>query len=269
MDSFQLGPFGLSARLALLTTAVVVAHFVGSYIARKRGANIKRAFWSVFFVGISSSRLAFVMVYRDLYASAPWKVLDFRDGGFNVAVGIAGAVVMLTLLVLRNRSWCKPLLVSFLAGAAVWPGITIMTGFGGPPAGLPNVELVNAGGNPVKMHSLSGKPMVINLWATWCPPCRREMPVLRDAQRSNQDITFVYANQGESVATVQSYLETQQLVLDNVLFDPAGTLAKQVGSVALPTTLFFNAQGTLVDTRIGELSAATLSQRLQSLQTAR
>ena len=134
---------------------------------------------------------------------------------------------------------------------------------------LPQLTLANLEGRPVQVQSLGGKPMVVNLWATWCPPCRREMPVLQNAQLGNQDIIFVFANQGEPAETIQSYLAAEKLELKNVLLDAQGVFSKTTGSIAMPTTLFFDEAGKLVDTRVGEVSAATLEHRINALRAAK
>ena len=64
-----------------------------------------------------------------------------------------------------------------------------------------------------------GTPTVLNLWATWCPPCRREMPVLQQAQGANPDVNFVFINQGEKADDIQGFIDRQGLTLRNVLVD--------------------------------------------------
>src|SRR3546814_14561413 len=64
------------------------------------------------------------------------------------------------------------------------------------------------------------RPMVLNLWATWCPPCRREMPVLEQAQGRYPGVVFVLVNQGEDRGTIHRYLDRAGLDLDHVLLDP-------------------------------------------------
>ena len=110
--------------------------------------------------------------------------------------------------------------------------------------------------------------MVINLWATWCPPCRREMPVLRDAQRHHPDITFVFVNQAESVPVIRDYLAAERLVIDNVLVDPVGTLSRQLNAFAYPTTLFFDSRGMLFMRQVGGITKASLEERLTMLREA-
>lgn len=115
------------------------------------------------------------------------------------------------------------------------------------------------------LKEFEGEPTVVNLWATWCPPCAREMPVLHEAQEKHSKVNFVFLNQGEDRAQVSRWLDQQQLPLRNVLLDPKRQASAAFKQKGYPTTLFFNAKGELVSSRIGELSAATLNQRLEAL----
>lgn len=117
------------------------------------------------------------------------------------------------------------------------------------------------------LHDLNDRPMVVNLWATWCPPCRREMPVLANAQQHRPDIQFVFVNQGESDRTVLDYLKEDQLQLQNVLLDPMSTSSRLLHTRVMPTTYFFDTNGSLVNTHLGELSTSTLDRLLSGLVT--
>ena len=132
---------------------------------------------------------------------------------------------------------------------------------------MPKLALQSMDGTTIALASFEGRPTVVNLWATWCPPCQREMPVLHAAQRSRPDVNFVFLNQGESAQQVAAYLGKSGLALRNVLLDGRGEAGAALGHRALPTTLFFDSRGRLVDTRVGELSEATLAERLASLPT--
>lgn len=78
----------------------------------------------------------------------------------------------------------------------------------------------------------------------------------------------MFANQGETAAAVRAYLTEKGLRLDNVVIDSTTMLSRDTASPGLPTTLFFDARGKLVDRRMGELSPATLAQRLEMLREA-
>jgi thiol-disulfide isomerase/thioredoxin len=133
---------------------------------------------------------------------------------------------------------------------------------------VPQASVTTLAGEPMNLAALArGKPMVVNLWASWCPPCRREMPVLAAAQKQQTSLSFVFVNQGEDGETAQHYLTAAGLDLANVVIDPGTVLGREVGSGALPTTLFYDANGRLVDTHLGPLSAASLASKLDQFRS--
>jgi thiol-disulfide isomerase/thioredoxin len=105
---------------------------------------------------------------------------------------------------------------------------------------------------------------VVNLWATWCPPCRREMPVFVQAEVDYPGIAFVMINQGESAATITTFLKKEGIELDHVLLDTASLTMRDVGSRGLPTTLFFDEEGKMVHSHMGELTMPSLKNTVKS-----
>ena len=160
----------------------------------------------------------------------------------------------------------KPLRSALMVGTVVWAVGTVALSVR-PDTGqaLPALNLTSLEGRPINLAEFKGKPTVVNLWATWCPPCVREMPVLHQAQVDRPGVNFVFLNQGESTEKVGAWLQARNLPMRNVLMDANRQAAAAFKQRALPTTLFFDAKGRLVSTRIGELSAATLTERLQAL----
>lgn len=129
-------------------------------------------------------------------------------------------------------------------------------------ATLPSLPLTDLDGAPVDLKQFEGRPVVLNLWATWCPPCRREMPVLERAADERPDVAFVFANQAESSEAVRDFLAHEGLQLDNMLLDPDTAVARHFQARGLPTTLFFNADGTLRNAHLGEVSRSRLDEYL-------
>jgi len=97
------------------------------------------------------------------------------------------------------------------------------------------------------------------------PTITNKVPVLQRAQADHPELHFVFLNQGESAETVERFLASRNLDLRNVLLDPNSQAGAHFGQSALPTTLFFDATGRLVDQHLGEFSPATLMQRLTAL----
>lgn len=262
----KLGPLVFSSRLVLLLAALVLVFVIASRLGRKHGVEVEKPLWIVLLAGLLAGRIPFVVSYREMYLGAPWSMLDIRDGGFNAATGIAGALIATFILSRYVRGLRKPLFVALLSGTLLWGAGNAVLLSSQPETRLPAIALSGLDGRPLRIDQLAGKPVVLNLWATWCPPCRREMPVLQQAQQANPDFLFVFANQGESAEAVRSYMAGEKLKLENVLLDPKGELARATGTVGMPTTLFFDRHGKLAATRVGEVSAATLTERMKGLR---
>lgn len=157
----------------------------------------------------------------------------------------------------------RSVLAGITVGILAWFSADAVLGLlqrAAPP--LPDVQLSTLDARPINLDAYAGRPIVLNLWASWCAPCRREMPVLEQAQAQYPRVAIVLLNQGESAQQAQAFLEREGLSLENVLLDPMSTTLKAVGSRGLPTTLFFDAQGRLVDSHLGELSMASLRHKL-------
>ena len=132
---------------------------------------------------------------------------------------------------------------------------------------LPSVTLKSMGGVDVQLHQFLGKPLVVNLWATWCPPCRHEMPLLVRTASERKDVVFVFANQdrGNSAPLVRSFLDGSGLVMEWVLLDPQNVLQQELKTPGLPTTYFFDSKGSLVAKHVGEITPAILEASLAKI----
>ncbi len=265
-QSLQLGPLTLPFALLLALAALAIGMVAGRHLGRRAGIDVEPPLWRLLAVGAIAARLAFVAQFQDAYLQAPLDILDIRDGGWTPLAGLVAAGIYAIAASLRRAPLRQPLAVALGTVALVWTlGTLLLDATSNDVARLPALQLQSLAGQTVALTDFQGQPTVVNVWATWCPPCRREMPVLQQAQAERPDVHFVFVNQGESASKVQAFLATQQLPLRNVLLDPHGKARVELGHRALPTTLFYDAQGRLVDTRVGELSRATLAQRLPAL----
>ncbi|OHX11191.1 thiol:disulfide interchange protein [Chromobacterium sphagni] len=266
MLSFNLGPLPIPIDAALLGAALLLAHGCGRLAGRSQGVGVAHHLNDMLLWGLLAARLGFVAIWFEQYRPQPWSMLNIRDGGFSLWAGVGGALLLALWRGWRQPAIRRPLAIAALAGMLGWSaGQAWLAGKQAP--GLSTQPLAALSGAAATLPALAqGRPLVVNLWASWCPPCRREMPVLQDAQRREDGIRFVFVNQGESQDAVARYLQAEGLRLDHVLLDPAGALGREYGSAALPTTLFFNAQGRLTASHLGELSAASLAGKLQALR---
>lgn len=121
-------------------------------------------------------------------------------------------------------------------------------------------------GSPIDLAADVGKPRVVNIWATWCPPCRREMPVLAEAARNTPGVEFLFVNYGEGRAAIERYLADEALAVSNVLLDPRGAVPRHYGTVGIPVTLFIDGDGRLTDMHMGEVSREALGEYIEELR---
>ena len=264
------GPFPIHAVIA--AAAIIVGWLVVRARARRvpaaPHASPRRIATALFFdtalVGLLVARAGYVLLWWPEYMAEPRSIIAIGDGGFLWWAGLPAALAHAWWRTRTRIALMRPLLAGIAAGMLAWVaagGLLMMMQRSAPP--LPDFELATLEGEPTTLAALSGRPMVLNLWATWCPPCRREMPVLADAQQRYPDVAFVLANQGEDRGTIRGYLDATGLELDHVLLDPHSRAMLETGTRGLPTTLFFNAEGRLVDTHMGELTRASLASTLR------
>ncbi len=272
MLSISLGPVALPVGPLVLLASVGAAAWLASRLAAAgddktsvgaAGNIVVNA--SLF--GLLAARLVHLALNADAYLASPWSALDLRDGGWNVVAGVVAGAVWLALPGLRVPALRWPLGGGVLAGTALWLASSLATGLGQART-MPDAALTAFdGGQAMSLaEAARGRPVVVNLWASWCGPCRQEMPMLAAAQQREGRVGFLFVNQGESASAVQAYLTDQGLPLRGVLLDPGSRLGPAVGSRGLPTTVFYDAHGRQVDAHFGVLNAAALDSRLRALR---
>lgn len=263
----QIGPLAFPYGLLVTLGAIAIGWLVGTHLARAAGVDAEPLLMRMVLAGVVAARLAFVWQWRGPYLEAPLSIVDIRDGGWDAATGLAAACLYGLYRVRGHSGLRKPVVAAVLTSGLIWVVGSFAISLGSRDAvPLPPLSLPSLQGSTVAVAGFAGKPTVVNLWASWCPPCRREMPMLQQAQAANADVNFVFINQGETPPVIQRYLDRHQLTLKNVLADARLRTGAALGQRALPTTLFFDLRGQLVSTRVGELSQATLMQRLSEVQ---
>lgn len=268
-QSIVIGPLGFSLHQLVLIGAFLIALLVGALLGRRHRVAVGDTLITIFFIGLLAARVAFVVRYWEAYDGIISR-LDIRDGGFDLAAGFIAGLGYASWALWRSARQRRPLSGALFAGLLTWGmlvGSTLFIEQQSRP--LPPTALLDRNGHPASLPQLAKQtqqPLVVNLWASWCPPCIREMPVFEEAQNTQQDITFVFVNQGESAQHIETFMNQHDLSLENVWLDQSNALGRATGAHAMPTTLFYNAQGKLVNTHFGELSRATLQQGLKRLR---
>ena len=134
----------------------------------------------------------------------------------------------------------------------------------GTPA--PALRLPGLDGGQVDLAALRGRPVVVNFWASWCDPCVREFPLLRQAAADHRPdrLTVVGVLSGDSPAAARPFLRRHHATWP-IALDPNTTTATAWGAVGLPHTYFIRADGTLASHQLGELTQASLDRQLAQI----
>ena len=115
------------------------------------------------------------------------------------------------------------------------------------------------------LGQLRGTPVVVNFWASWCPPCIEEAPMLRAAAEEHADrIQFLGVDILDARTDAEAFIREQGLPYPNV-FDPEGAVRNSVGSTGQPVTVFYRADGEVAVKIDGPLSADTLADALAEI----
>lgn len=292
MLTLNLGPLALPLAPLLL----LVFLFATSWAVRRHATPADReaadsAVWWAVAAGLFVARVAHVLSHWSSYAASPMDMLDIRDSGFMPLAGVlaglailawrvkrtvlhsarvvlatAGAGLLLWLLAVGSVQWLKPAPGQRLQELAVSlePVVPSQPTLLNSPPAAPSGTSALGGAQQASqtLHAIAqaagGKPVVLNLWATWCGPCRAEMPLLARAQVEHPEVLFILVNQGEGEAAIQAYLQRERLQFDQLWRDPSSALGLAVGSSGLPTTVYFDAQGQRVGAHVGVLTEGAL-----------
>lgn len=134
----------------------------------------------------------------------------------------------------------------------------------------PDFTVLDSDGNNVKLSDLIGKPIVLNFWASWCPPCKSEMPEFNQVYKElGKDITFVMIDlvdgQRETKEIGMQYITKQGFTFP-VYYDTNQEAANAYGIMSIPTTIFIDKDGYIVSGAQGSIDAETLKNGIALIQ---
>jgi thiol-disulfide isomerase/thioredoxin len=265
MQAVSIGPLVFAGDRLAAIVGIAVFMVATSIMSFRLDSRIGR--WSTWalIVGLVAARLGHVIENASSFAPEPWRILAVWQGGFAWPWGTAG-IVLASAALARTRRVAIGVAVSLATALFAWNIVWQLTN-STPSTPMPDVALENIKRGDTPLTSFRGKPVVLNLWASWCPPCRREMPMMADMAGARTDVTFLFVNQGERRATVEAYLTSQELTLPTVLLDLRQEVARHYAMPGLPVTLFIGADGKLRSAHVGEISREVLATAVTRLVT--
>jgi cytochrome c biogenesis protein CcmG/thiol:disulfide interchange protein DsbE len=177
----------------------------------------------------------------------------------GIALLIVAAVGVVTILALRDGDDDR----SSAAGGTVPPPVAgaVRVGDAAPDFELPTLE----GDGVVRLSDFRGTPVVLNLWASYCHPCRAEFPLLRDADlAADGDYVVVGIDSQDIRDDAVDFANDERATWVNA-FDPEGDVARSYGVRGLPYTYFIDAEGTVQGLVLSELTGDELDTQLAKL----
>ncbi len=133
----------------------------------------------------------------------------------------------------------------------------------------PDFTVYDADGNQVRLSDFLGKPVVVNFWASWCGPCKREMPDFNEACESlGDEVQFLMINltdgSRETVDTASAFVEQQGYTFP-VFYDTDSNAALTYGVYSIPATFFIDAEGCAIAQASGAIDGETLQKGLDMI----
>jgi len=166
------------------------------------------------------------------------------------------------------RNWLKIGLLVLLAGVgALWLSPSPDGDRGAPVGGMaPSFSLPDLAGRKVSLESLRGRAVVVNFWATWCPPCKEELPALAESWRESRGrcVEFVGITEESSPEEARAEL-LRHGVEYPVLMDDDAAVARAFGVTGFPRTYLVDADGKIQKSFSGKVSRERLEAALLPL----
>jgi peroxiredoxin len=132
----------------------------------------------------------------------------------------------------------------------------------------PDFELATLDGRTIKLSALRGQPVLVNFWATWCGPCKEEMPLLVQAYAAHRAnglrVLAIDTTAYDDVQDVKKFVADYQMNFD-ILLDTDDAVGSNWNTLGLPSSYFIDTTGKVVSLRIGQMSAQELNDSLKMI----
>ena len=147
---------------------------------------------------------------------------------------------------LIRAAFASLILFSVQPAAALAEGGTFRFGIHSTAKEMPKIVFEDAVGTQLTLADFEGKYVLLNIWATWCPPCRKELPDLQGLQQKlggDQFQVIALSTDTGRFANVQRLYQELDLNEDGVFIDEIGSVGRKLGVFAMPTTLLIDPEG--------------------------
>ncbi len=281
-----LGPLNLPLYFIVLALSWLVYSIVIRQVYRKSPEQLKSAdgiLFNAVFILIIVWKLSPLVFQFQTVISNPVAVLYLPGGLSGVILGIIPAIGYVFWKLYKAKGERSPLLRSFKLNSLILILIIVVTGFVTGAAGkrilnestedsinagalVPDFSISGESGDLYNISDFAGKTIVLNFWASWCPPCRAEMPELKAfyAENKNGDVLFLSVNlttSEQNREALESYLEDEKMPFP-VYFDRTGEAALAFDISSIPTTVIIRDDGIIDTIRSGAVTKVWLEQKI-------
>jgi cytochrome c biogenesis protein CcmG/thiol:disulfide interchange protein DsbE len=171
---------------------------------------------------------------------------------------------------IRRRWVVVAVALAVVAGIGIWQGLSargssndVLTGGTGRPAPAFSLPVLTDPAARLSLSSFHGKDLVVNFWASWCVPCRTEMPLLESAYRKvRSKVAFLGIATNDTPAAARTFL-SEVHVTYSAVSDQNAAVATAYGVYGLPTTVFISPSGKVLGRHVGQLHSTTLDEALK------
>ncbi len=181
-----------------------------------------------------------------------------------------GNIAIIPNMVVIPRYLCLTILILLLQGCPSKEETGGNKGFHVPDIGeeasIVTLTIINEG--DITIDNLKGKVVVLNFWATWCPPCKKEMPLLEATYNKYKEkgLIVLGVNYNEDSETITKFVKEMGITFP-IALDRDFKVTKAYGVLALPTTFFIDRNGIIRDRFRGEITEEVLSSKVLPLLT--
>ncbi|MBN1426988.1 MAG: redoxin domain-containing protein [Anaerolineae bacterium] len=175
---------------------------------------------------------------------------------------LGGGLVLGIVMAILTIDWRQPAAPSSNSSSGLF-SVADPVAVGQP---APGFSADTPDGNTINLDDLRGSPVALNFWATWCVPCREEMPAMQSAAEryADQGLIIMGLNAGEPATQVEAYIDILGLTFPTVI-DLDGSIAAQYGVYAFPTTIWIDAEGVIRVRHIGPLTQEDIERYVAEL----
>lgn len=133
----------------------------------------------------------------------------------------------------------------------------------------PDFELETLKGNKVKLSDLKGKTVVVNFFATWCPPCKAELPgfvsTMEKYEKSGSEVVFLFVDVDEDNETVKKFLDSRDYTFDTLMDKGAEVYSKYTLRGGIPTTTIVDKEGNIAAQHEGFMESSDLKAYIEKV----